>query len=149
MLENKGWYGILRDGITPSDLDLPYVPVVFGSNGRVMLCDLSSSYRTWGDAPKGQHRLYQELISSRPHVAVLCHHNVVPETGRKIDTLLDIDTFQIMLDDFGWIYSSLYDGTEWEGTVRKWVNEPNGWQEIRRAIIGGSIGMRRRRLVGD
>jgi len=136
MLNNKSWHGLLRSGITPSDIDLPYIPVVFGSFARTILCDLSNSYRQWSEAPTGQHRLYRELTTSAPHIAVLCHHNVTPEMGRKIDTLYDIDSFQVMLEDFGFVYSKLFEADDWQPFVERWVNDPHGPQFIRRRLLG-------------
>jgi hypothetical protein len=45
MMDNSGWNGLLRSGITPSDLDIPNVPVCFDNNGAIMFVDFSSSYR--------------------------------------------------------------------------------------------------------
>jgi hypothetical protein len=55
----------------------------------------------------GQRWLYESLIKGGPHCAVICRHNVRPEMACTIDTLRDVDTFQVMVWDFGRVTSPL------------------------------------------
>jgi hypothetical protein len=61
--------------------------------------------------------------------------------GRQIDTLRDVDRFQVMVWDNGTVLSPTYDGAYWQNFVTTWVNEPNGPQRIRRSILGTSVGL--------
>ncbi len=143
MLDNSGWNGILVRHITPSDIDLPDIPLCFDNNGAVILADLSSSYTQW-DAPRtlvGQRRLYNALIRTGPHCAVLCKHNVKPGFGRKIDTLRDIESFHVMVWDFEPVYSRVMDGAYWQAFVMRWVNERDGPLRLRRTILGVNVGL--------
>lgn len=144
MLNGAGWNGILRDRITPSDIDLPPVDVVFDNRGAIIFCDFSISCDNWGDlgrSLKGQRLLYEGLIKSGPHCAVLCKHSVTPEIGRQIDTLRDVDRFQVMFWDSEAVLSPIYDGAYWQSFVTAWVNEPAGPLRIRRRILGISAGL--------
>jgi hypothetical protein len=141
MLDNSGWNGLLRDKITPSDIDHPAIPLCFDNNGAVIFADLSINCDDWSRALRGQRRLYESIIRNSPHCAVICRHNVPPEIGRQIDTLRDVDRFQVMVWDDGPVLSPTYDGAYWQGFVTTWVNEPNGPQRIRRAFLGLSVGL--------
>lgn len=142
MHESSGWRGLLRDGCIPSDIDL-----YFDNNGMIIFVDLSSSYDRW-DSPRtltGQLRGYLSAIRCGPHCAALCKHSVTPEMNRKIDTLRDIETFQIMIWDFELVYSPIYDGAYWQNFVIAWMNDPKGPLRIRRTILGQHVGLIRSR----
>ena len=139
MFDNSGWNGLLRNKGTPSDIDL-----CFDNNGSIIFADLSKTCDSWqqlGNALKGQRWLYESLIKCGPHCAVLCKHSVAPEMGRQIDTLRDVDSFQVMVWDFGPVLSPVYDGTRWQAFVIMWMNQPDGPTKIRRHILGASTGM--------
>jgi hypothetical protein len=98
MIESKSWNGLLRSGITPSDIDFPPVPLVFDNDGAIIFCDFSNNCDDWNRLAitlKGQRWLYESLIrcghpisgGNGPHCAVLCRHSVAPEMDRKIDSL--------------------------------------------------------------
>ena len=61
--------------------------------------------------------------------------------GRKIDTLRDVERFQVMIWDFEPVLSPVYDGTRWQAFIVLWMNRPDGPPKIRRHILGTSIGM--------
>jgi len=136
MMESNGWSGLLRNGITPSDVDL-----VFDNNGKILFCDFSIKYDDWERAICGQRWLYESFIKSAPHCAVLCKHSVKPDLFRKIDTLRDVERFQAMVWDFERVLSPIFDGAYWQRFVTMWVNEVDGPLKIRRHILGLNAGL--------
>jgi hypothetical protein len=145
MLDSSGWHGLLRNGITPSDIDLPAVPLCFDNNGSIIFCELATSFDDWNAlsvAKQGQYLLYRNIIMNMriPCCAVLCKHAVTPEMNRSIDTLRDIERFHVMIWDSGAVLSPIYDGKRWSGFVTRWVNRADGPRVIRRHIIAESTG---------
>ena len=139
MHDSSGWNGLLRDHITPSDVDL-----CFDNNGSIIFIDFSNNCDDWDELDKklhGQRWFYESVIKHGPHCAALCKHSISPEMGRKIDTLRDVERFQIMLWDSKPVLSPVYDGARWQAFVMLWVNKPDGPLRIRRHILGTSIGM--------
>jgi hypothetical protein len=136
MAESSSWYGLLRTGITPCDIDL-----CFDNNGKMIFGELSSHTDTWNDISYGQRKVYEGAIAHQPHCAVLCKHSIKPEMDRAIDTRFDVEKFQVMLWDFEFVLSPTYDGKYWETFVKWWVNFPLGPLELRRRILGGSVGL--------
>jgi hypothetical protein len=139
MNDRSGWNGLLRDKITPSDVDL-----CFDNDGAIIFIDFSNTFMRWDDLDKmlhGQRWFYESAIKHGPHCAVLCKHSVAPEMGRKIDTLRDVEYFQVMVWDSKPVMSPVYDGTRWQAFVMLWVNNLDGPLKIRRHILGTSIGM--------
>ncbi|PWT72142.1 MAG: hypothetical protein C5B60_09950 [Chloroflexi bacterium] len=131
MMDSSGWNGLLRDGITPGDIDL-----CFDNQGFVLHCDFSSSYSRWEDALTGQRRNYQAAIRHAPHAAVLCKHSVTPEMHRKIDTVRDVDTFHVMVWDHGPIICpTVFKREYWQEFVVRWVNYPQGPHYLRRRVL--------------
>jgi hypothetical protein len=147
MMQSESWRGLLRDNIIPSDIDLPEVPLCFDNRGSIIFVDFSRSFNSWQTILGGQRQLYEALIRTGSHCAVLCKHDVAPEMGRYIDTLRDVDTFQVMFWDFEPVISPLYSGAYWQHFVCKWVNNKRGPFEIRRRILGLSAGMIRAQPV--
>ena len=144
MLDNSGWNGILRSGITPSDIDHPAVGMVFDNRGAILLCDFSISSDSWEQIArtlKGQRWLYDSLINHTSNCAVLCKHSVSPDLKRPIDTLRDVERFHLMVWDFGMVLSNIYDGAYWQAFVTRWVNDAEGPRRIRRTILGESVGL--------
>lgn len=141
MLDHSGWNGLLRDHITPADIDIPGVPMVFDNKGAIIFADLTRSYLSWDKVLVGQWLLYEALAHHGPHCSILCKHSVTPQTGRKINTLLDVEQFQVMVWDFEPVLSPVYDGTRWQHFVTLWVNKSYGPSKIRRHILGTSTGM--------
>jgi hypothetical protein len=141
MLDHSGWNGLLRNNITPSDIDMPGVTFAFDNRGAIIFADLSRSYTGWDRTLTGQRRLYEALAKWGPHCSVLCKHNITPQTGRKIDTLRDIEQFQVMVWDFVPVLSPIYNGQWWQHFVLFWVNNSDGPMRIRRHILGASVGM--------
>lgn len=141
MMDSSGWNGLLVRKITPSDIDL-----CFDGNGKILKCDFSRTCDNWDDLGrwlKGQRTLYWNDIRYSPHAAALCKHSVKPELGRRIDTLRDVDSFQIMLWDFEPVLSPVYQGWQlWQRFVQRWVNEPDGPLILRRSILGASVNRR-------
>jgi hypothetical protein len=143
MLDSASWNGLLRSKITPSDVDL-----CFDNNGAVLFADFSISCADWKQLSRGlrgQRRLYEALIRTGPHCAVICKHSVNPDMRRHIDTLRDVDQFQAMVWDFEPVLSPVYDGCWWQAFVMKWVNEPSGPLRIRRHVLGLDTGLIRPR----
>jgi hypothetical protein len=139
MHDSSGWNGILRNKIIPSDVDL-----FFDNDGKIIFADFSNNCDNWDQLDrklKGQRWGYESMIRWGPHCAVLCKHSVAPEMGRKIDTLRDVERFQVMVWDFEPVLSPVYDGTRWQGFVRLWVNYDDGPLKIRRRVLGESVGM--------
>lgn len=136
MVECSAWNGLLRDHITPSDIDL-----CFDNNGSVIFVDLSVSYDRWDIALAGQRRMYAAIIAGGPHCAVLAKHSVTPSLGRKIDSLHDIESFQAAVWDSGFVKSPVWSGSRWQEFVQAWVNTPDGPSRIRQRIL--SMGTRR------
>jgi hypothetical protein len=141
MMDSSGWNGLLRNGITPSDIDLPEIPLCFDNNGNIIFCDFSRTYDNWENSIPGQRWLYESLIRDRAHCAALCKHNVTPDLLRKIDTLRDVETFHIMVWDFERVVSPVYDGALWQRFVTDWVNRADAPLKIRRSILGIKAGL--------
>jgi hypothetical protein len=136
MLDSSGWNGLLRQKITPSDIDL-----MFDNDGSVLYVDFSITYDNWNDlgqALKGQRRAYESNIRYGPHCAAVCKHSVTPEMGRRIDTFRDVDRFQAMIWDFEPVLSPIFDGALWSTFVKVWVNERKGPLRIRRSVLAPS-----------
>jgi hypothetical protein len=144
MLDNSGWNGLLRDRITPSDIDHPPLGLCFDNNGAILFAEFSISCDSWeqmGRRLNGQRRLYRGVIGHGPHCAAICKHDVTPEMRRPIDTLRDVGRFQVMVWDFEPVLSAIYDGAYWQSFVIKWVNERGGPLSIRRHVLGRSVGL--------
>ena len=141
MLDHSGWNGLLRNHITPSDIDMPGVTFAFDNKGAIIFADLSRSYTSWDKTLIGQRQLYEALAKYGPHCSVLCKHSVAPQTGKKINTLRDIEQFQVMVWDFEPVLSPIYDGAWWQQFVILWVNNQTGPSKIRRHVLGVSIGL--------
>ena len=125
MLDHSGWQNLPRK-ITPSDFDM-----IFDNDGAILFCELSSSSSEWKKLSAGQRWAYQSAIRYRvrwfPCLAVLCRHNLNPETGRKIDTMNDVIAFQVMLHDFDFRVSRLIKGNEhWQKFVTAWFSNSSG-----------------------
>lgn len=137
MLDCSGWNGLLRSNITPSDVDL-----CFDNNGAVLFADFSIACDSWTQIKstlRGQRWLYESLIKSGPHCAVICKHSVQAE--RLIDTLKDVERFQVMVWDFEPVLSPVYSGRVWQSFVCQWVNSPHGPLQLRRRVLGASAGL--------
>jgi hypothetical protein len=144
MLDNSGWNGLLRNKITPSDIDHPAVPLCFDNRGAVMFVDFSINCESWealGRRLKGQRWLYENIIRWGPHCAVVCKHSVTPEMRRHIDTLRDVERFQVMVWDFEPVLSPTYEGSYWQRFVIAWVNETDGPLRFRRRLLGLNAGL--------
>ena len=145
-VESSGWNGLLRNRITPSDVDHPAVGLCFDNNGSIIFCDFSLTCDNWdalGLRLKGQRWLYESLIHYTSHCAIVCKHSITPDQKKYIDSLRDVERFQVMVWDFGVVCTPVIHGQEeWQNFVTKWVNEANGPQRIRRTILGHSVGMR-------
>ena len=141
MLDNSSWWTDepkLPRKITPSDMDLPQIPLVFDNNGQILLCELSMVRTQWQEMSSGQRWIFESVLNHANHFAVLCSHNVKPEMGRRINTRYDIQSFQVMLWDFGIIHSKVVNGNgEWQNFVLQFYRPAMG-EKIRRRIIGRS-----------
>lgn len=130
MLNHGGWNGVLPRLITPSDVDM-----VFDNNGKIIFIELSRVRSSWQEVTKGQRLLYENLIRGGAHCACLCKHNV--PAAIQIDTRYDVDSFQIMVWDYGLVYSKTYSGTLWEKFVSDgWFGSTNGPLFVRRKLLG-------------
>jgi hypothetical protein len=142
MLDHASWQKgerRLPRNITPSDMDIPGIPMVFDNDGIMIIGELTRSGGAWGNLRYGQRLLYENLIKGTRHCAVLCHHKVDPEDRRHIDTRHDIVAFHVMVDDFGLIKRGPYEGNElWQSFVFTWMGGEA--VDIRRRIIGISAG---------
>lgn len=123
MLDHSAW---LRDDpklprlITPSDLD-----IAFDNAGSIIFVELSSSLSEWRLLQRGQRMLYQSAIENTAHLAALCVHDVDVAEQRPICSRNDITRFQLMLWDYGFVYSKQFRGNKaWQETVRKWFENP-------------------------
>lgn len=139
VLESSGWNGLLRDKITPSDIDL-----IFDNRGSILFADFSIQCDRWEEVKaklRGQYMAYEAAVAHGPHCAAICKHSVKPDLLRKIDTLRDVERFQVMVWDYGPVLSPVYDGAYWQHFVTFWVNIPHGPQHLRRHILGLSVGL--------
>ena len=131
MLNHASWNGILPRRITPSDVDM-----VFDNAGRIIFIELERSCSRWQEVTRGQRLLYENLIKSGAHCACLCKHSVpVP---MQIDTRYDIESFEIMVWDYGLVYSKIQPGVYWKKFVCDWFSAPEGPLFVRRKILGRS-----------
>lgn len=148
MLNHSSWQKgdrVLPRGITPSDIDMGFLPPDnssnFGldNNGSVIFGELTRGFANWLNIRYGQRRFYEACIDHTPHCAVLCQHNVPLSENRQIDTRIDIISFQVMLFDFGFVRCDPYNGNEnWQTFVFKWFEDPV-W--LRRFLLGRKVGM--------
>lgn len=114
MVNSEAWSDLLPRGITPSDADL-----IFDSNGKILMTELSRTKRRWRDIARGQFILYQNFIMAGRGdiVAALAKHSV---HGRAICSVSDIDSFQVMFLHQGMsspALTSVIDGDRWKEFV--------------------------------
>lgn len=135
-LDHHGWY-LLLDAGTPGDIDFYY-----GNFGwrRGLYGELSNTYDCWQDlgrdrALKGQHISYQEhIMRGGTCCSVLCVH----KNKKVIDTIEDIESFQIMVWDFACqqpVYSEVFKGSRWKGFLLQWNDDQGGAQKIRQWLL--------------
>jgi hypothetical protein len=137
MLDHSSWqHPRLGDkplprGITASDIDMAVgagisaVDISFDNRGKMIIGEISSIAREWRELKPGQRWTYESLVSGSAHCAVLCHHSVPLEEGRKIDTRYDIDSFQIMISDHGFLTLPVMSGNnKWQRFVFAWYRDP-------------------------
>jgi hypothetical protein len=146
MLDHSSWQKgdrRLPRNITASDLDIPGVPMVFDNGGMMIFGELSRTRTAWSSLHFGQRFLYENLLRGTPHCAVLCCHEVDAEQGRKIDSRHDIAAFQIMVVDFGGVatWPLIQSNTRWQDFVFSWMENKQGPLNVRRRILGFSVGM--------
>lgn len=128
MLDNSAWAGCLPRSITPSDMDL-----IFDNGGHIIFGEMSSTHTEWNSVDRGQLILYENAIKDSPHCAALCKHSVRPEENRPIDTHTDVTGFQLMLHDYGFVFTPVYQGNQvWQNFVLDWFSEP---LNVRRKLI--------------
>jgi hypothetical protein len=122
-LYHGGWGALLIANITPSDID-----AVLDKDGRILFIEFSSSIREWKKLDRGQRLLYANCIRQRelPCCSVLGKHSV---KDRDIDTVADIESFQIMIWDCGPMVSPVISGDWWQQFVTRWVNfDDDAWR---------------------
>ena len=132
MLNHGGWNGVLPRRITPSDID-----IVFDNVGQIIFGELSRSRSCWQQTAPGQRLVYENLIKTGAHCACLCRHSV--PASIQIDTRCDIDTFQIMIWDYGFVYSKILSGASWQKFVTAWFRGLDGPLFVRRKLLGQSV----------
>jgi hypothetical protein len=116
MLDHVSWNGILPRCITPSDIDM-----AFDNNGWILSCELSSKSTDWGQLSKGQLLFYKAFTAKSRTMAALLKHNVPKD--RKIDTLADIESFQVMLA--GGKITEVFNSTHWKRFVESFFESPS------------------------
>jgi hypothetical protein len=150
MLNHSAWQKgeqKLPRGITGSDIDAGYehslgafgsVPL-FDNRGMILFLEFSRHEEKWENIKKGQRWVYEALIRQGPHCAILCRHNVAPESGRKICTRHDVVSFQAMLNDHGVVISALNESNaDWQKFVFEWFKNP---LRVRRWLLGREAGL--------
>ena len=144
MLDHSSWYREepkLPRRIRPSDIDYPIIPLVFDNNGWLLMCELSRHCSKWNELSTGQRWLYESVIAHTQKFAVLCTHNVTPQEGRLINSRHDVQSFQIMLWDWGYVFSPVILGNaRWQHFVLDFYRSDRP-AFIRKYVIGGSIRM--------
>ncbi len=128
--------------VTASDIDVTFTPIsgafTFDNQGKIIYCELTRYFANWNNVSRGQRWLYESCIRDGAHCAVICKHSVSPEEDRPIDTRHDIEAFQIMIYDCGFVSCQPYQGNEnWQRFVRQWFSDPI-W--LRRYLLGRTIG---------
>lgn len=136
MLDHSSWQQgekIVRL-ITPSDID-----AVWDNIGMVIFAEFSSHASEWAQIKKGQRWMYESALKNGAHCAVLCRHNVHPEDGKKINSKLDVVSFQPMFWDHSPVIGDLQIGNDrWQAFVRLWFKDPI---RLRRWFLGRSAGI--------
>ena len=143
MLDHSKLRRALVRNITPSDLDAVIVPVggeievlenvpYIDAAGNFIFMELTRGAPEWHFLKKGQRLGYENLVrQTQGSIAVLCHHDV--PSFRKIDTLNDITSFQLMVWHYGPKCSEVFVGQpKWEKFITDWVNTSEGptkWRE--------------------
>ena len=131
MLDHTGWRSLLPRRITPSDID-----VAFDNNAQVIFTELSRFHSDWRALKPGQRMLYENVIKGGAHCACLVKHSV-PDAV-QINTRSDVETFHVMIWDYGLVYSSIFPGKHWAKFVLDWFTGENGALFVRRKILGRS-----------
>jgi hypothetical protein len=122
MLDHSGMVGQLARGSMPSDIDF-----ILDNNGSMIFAELSRWMTEWTQTSKGQRWLYESLIKTGIHCAVLCKHSVELETRRKIYTWTDIESFQIMIWHHGMVITEVIQGQEkWQSFIKYWFDPLKG-----------------------
>jgi len=129
LLDHSSWQKgerVLRDGITPSDVD-----VVWDNRGYAILGELSSQFSEWRSLDTGQRQTYEALIVGDRHVAALLRHHGAVYNGKKIDSRFDVVAFQIMLWHGGRFHvSEVFLGHErWSRFVFRWYENSPGMRD--------------------
>lgn len=120
MLNHSGMAGQLARRSMPSDIDF-----VLDNNGAMIFAELSRWANDWNKVQPGQRWLYESLIKTSIHCAVLCKHSVELATGRQIFTWTDIESFQVMIWHHGAVISEIIEGNQkWQTFVRYWFADP-------------------------
>lgn len=144
MLDHSSWQKGERPlprRVTPSDIDLAFNPTVIDNAGKIIFAELTRHFANWSNVSYGQRRMYESVTQHTPHCAVLCKHSVSPDEHRQIDTRTDVESFQIMLYDCGFVYCAPHFGNEsWQGFVHAWFRDP---LHCRRYLLGRHIGMKK------
>lgn len=137
MLDHSSWQKgseVLPRGITPGDIDAS-----FDNKGKILFCEFSSSQTQWCDLDIGQLRLYKACVMDSPHCAVLCKHNVTLADNRPIDTRFDVQSFQVMLWDYEFIFTRIWpnDNQDWQRCVMSWFEDPLATRRrfMRKALV--------------
>lgn len=112
MLNHDSWNFLPRK-ITPSDIDM-----CFDNGAWLLVCELSSQATKWGEIKYGQRLLYKSLTVRSRVIAALLRHNV---KDRQIDTLKDIDSFQVMVAGKT---TRVFDGEKWRRFVESFFDDP-------------------------
>src|SRR6266540_2144726 len=123
MLDHSAWQQgdrRLPRGITASDIDAGFNGRVGPFDGvtaldnlqRTIFIELSRHCGKWVEIQRGQRWVYKTLVTGGPHCAVICRHNVDPETGRKICTRHDVVSFQPMFYDHGIVVGELFESNQ-------------------------------------
>lgn len=131
MLDHADWNGLLPRNITPSDIDM-----CLDNDGNILYCELSRHATTWVDenGKRNQHVGYGQMLlyfnaigPVSKNLSVLLHHNV--PASRAINTLTDIDGFQVMVRKDG---DALFcpPWTDWRKFVTSWFADANDTRRI-------------------
>lgn len=143
MLDHNGWTKYLPRNGTPSDIDTIKITVegevltadnvsVYDDAGVILYFEFSTKEIAWQGLKRGQHLLYQHLVSAARGnaVAVLGYHNT--PMNEQIDTLTNVTCFHIMswVEGKGIVYPSvpIRSNELWIKFVRNYANMVKGYK---------------------
>lgn len=108
-LDHGAWYGRLKRGITPSDID-----VVVNWGDIFLFVEFKRTGARFADLPTGQRRLLEGLVRMGKGKVFAACAKIQPEPDKPVNSLTDIQAFQVLTFNE---LSPVLPGSKWEEFV--------------------------------